>query len=74
MLFAFLHSSTENYPYPTLQLQGLDPEGRYRVHVLEGKLSEHTPVVASGAFWMNAGIDILLRGDFQAAAVTFDQE
>ncbi len=74
VLFAFLHSSTENYPYPTLRLQGLDPEARYRVNVLEGKLNERTPTVASGAFWMNAGIDFLLRGDFQAAVVTFDRE
>lgn len=74
VLFAFLHSSTENYPYPTLLLQGLDPNAMYRVRVLQGKLKDRTPAVASGAFWMNAGIDLTLRGDFQASAVIFERE
>lgn len=74
VLFAFLHSSTEGYPYPTVRLQGLNPDARYRVRVLQGKLAERTPTVASGAYWMNAGVDILMRGDFQGAAIAFDRE
>jgi hypothetical protein len=31
-----------------------------------------TPVVASGSYWMAHGIDMELRGDFQAAAFRFD--
>ena len=74
VLFAFLHSSTEKYPYPTVRLQGLDPDAKYRVRAIEGKFEERTPTTASGAYWMNAGIDLLLRGDFQAAALAFDEE
>ncbi|HKT30117.1 alpha-galactosidase [Dyella sp.] len=74
VLFAFLHSSTEGYPYPTVRLQGLDPDARYRVHVLQGTLAAHTPTVASGAYWMNMGIDVLMHGDFQGTAITFDRE
>ena len=74
VLFAFLHSSTEKYPYPTVRLQGLDPDAKYRVRAIEGKFDERTPETASGAYWMNAGIDLLLRGDFQAAALAFDEE
>ncbi len=74
VLFAFLHSGTEKYPYPTVRLQGLDPAAKYRVRAIEGKFDEHTPAVASGAYWMNAGIDLLMRGDFQAAALAFDKE
>jgi alpha-galactosidase len=74
VLFAFLHSSTEGYPYPTVRLQGLDPNARYRVRVLQGTLAERTPTVASGAYWMNAGIDVVMRGDFQGAAIAFDRE
>ena len=74
VLFAFLHSSTEGYPYPTVRLQGLDPDARYRVRVLQGTLAERTPTVASGAYWMNVGIDVVMRGDFQGAAIAFDRE
>jgi alpha-galactosidase len=44
------------------------------VRAIEGKFDERTPTTASGAYWMNAGIDLLLRGDFQAAALAFDEE
>jgi alpha-galactosidase len=28
---------------------------------------------ASGAYWMNHGIDLALKGDYQAAAIVFDR-
>lgn len=74
VLFAFLHSSMENYPYPTVHLQGLDANAKYRIRAIAGKFDPRTPLVASGAYWMNAGIDLLMRGDFQAGAVVFDKE
>lgn len=74
VLFAFLHSSTENYPYPTVRLQGLDANAKYRIRAIAGTFDPRTPLVASGAYWMNAGIDLLMRGDFQAGAVAFDKE
>jgi alpha-galactosidase len=73
VLFAFLHSSSLLYPYPRIQLQGLDPQGRYRLRMLAGKPEEGTPVEASGAHWMNEGIQLMLKGDFQAAAVVLDR-
>ena len=74
VLFAFLHSSTMLYPYPRIQLKGLDPQARYRLRVVAGKPAENTPVEASGAYWMSEGIEPLLRGDFQAAAVVLDRQ
>jgi alpha-galactosidase len=74
VLFAFLHSSTENYPYPTVHLQGLDANAKYRIRAIAGTFDPRTPQVASGAYWMHAGIDLLMRGDFQAAGVVFDKE
>ncbi len=68
--FAFLHSSKELYPYPRIQLRGLDRGARYEISAFAGKLAPATPKTASGAFWMQHGIDVLLRGDFQAAAFT----
>jgi alpha-galactosidase len=73
VVFAFLHSSSLLYPYPRLQLQGLDPQARYRLRMLAGKPQEGTPVEAGGAHWMSDGIQLTLTGDFQAAAVVLDR-
>ena len=68
--FAFLHSSQELYPFPRIFLRGLDPDATYKVNAFAGKLAESSPAQASGAYWMQHGVDIDLRGDFQAAAFT----
>jgi alpha-galactosidase len=66
--FAFLHSSEMLYPFPRIYLRGLKPDALYRIEALDGKLAGDTPAVASGAFWMQQGVDVDLKGDFQAAA------
>src|ERR1035437_3556685 len=70
--FAFLHSSQMFYPFPRIYLRGLKPDAMYQVAALDGKLSAGSPAVASGAFWMQHGVDVDLRGDFQATAFTLD--
>ena len=71
--FAFLHSSDELYPYPRIYLRGLDANAIYRISAFDGKLAKDTPSSASGAYWMHRGVDIELRGDFQAAAFTLER-
>ena len=73
VVFAFLHSSREGYPFPRVYLRGLDVNAKYRVEALDGMLAADTPTSASGAYWMSRGIDIVLRGDFQAAALTLQR-
>ena len=68
VVFAFLHSSRELYPYPRVRLRGLERDARYRLSPLAGSAAAGTPDVASGAYWMQHGVDLQLRGDFQAAA------
>jgi alpha-galactosidase len=70
--FAFLHSSQMLYPFPTIYLRGLKTDAMYRIEALDGKLSKNLPAVAGGAFWMEHGVDVELRGDFQAAAFTLE--
>jgi alpha-galactosidase len=70
---AFLHSSHELYPFPRLYLRGLSETATYRIGSLDGKLSEDTPSPASGAYWMQHGVDAELRGDFQAAAFMLER-
>jgi hypothetical protein len=38
-----------------------------------GKPAETTPMEASGTHWMSEGIQLMLKGDFQAAAVVLDR-
>jgi alpha-galactosidase len=73
VLFAFLHSGTKALPDPAIQLRGLDPVKRYRVSRLGGgDLPAGVPAEASGAYWMQRGVPVALRGDFQAAGFVFE--
>src|SRR6202021_932461 len=67
VFFAFVHSTQEGRGFPRLQLLGLDPRATYALGSIEGKAAEGTPAEASGAGWMNHGIEVALRGDFQGA-------
>jgi alpha-galactosidase len=74
VLFAFLHSSQMGYSYPPLYPRGLDPHATYNFRALDGNAASGTPSSASGAYWMQHGFDINLRGDFQAAAFLLEQD
>ena len=74
VVFAFLHSQQMGYPFPALQLQGLQPDTVYTVRALSGTLPKDVPARASGSFWMHQGIRLVLRGDFSAQAVLFTAE
>jgi alpha-galactosidase len=73
VLFAFLHSSIKGSAFPRVQLRALDPNARYRIRAIAGKTQADTPAEASGAYWMSRGIDLELRGDFQAVGLVFDR-
>jgi alpha-galactosidase len=76
VVFAFIHSTEEGRSFPTLKLKGLDPAAEYALTPIEGKMSAATPTTATGAWWMNHGLDFSedFRGDFQAAAVRLDKK
>ena len=76
VVFAFIHSTQKGRGFPTLKLKGLDPAAEYALSSIEGKVAQGTPAVASGAWWMNHGLemDADFRGDFQAAAFRLDRK
>jgi alpha-galactosidase len=74
VIFAFTHSTQEGRGFPLLQLQGLDPDADYNLSWIEGKARPGTPASASGAWWMRHGLQLELRGDFQAAAFRLDRQ
>ncbi len=76
VVFAFIHFTQENWGFPTLKLKGLDPAAEYALTPVEGNAYVGTPAVASGAWWMNHGLEMdeNFRGDFQAAAFRLDKK
>ncbi len=73
-VFVSLHSSKEGQPFPRLYLRGLESDAVYSIHMQNGKVDDKTPERASGDYWMHHGIDVPLRGDFQAAFFTLEKE
>jgi alpha-galactosidase len=74
VVFAFTHSTQEGRGFPSLQLQGLDPDAEYQITWIEGKALPATPASASGAWWMRHGLHVDLSGDFRAAAFRLDRQ
>jgi len=72
VLFAFRHSQEYETAAPTIRLWGLDERAVYRVESVDGKLVE-TPPQLSGAYLMKAGLNLNLRGDFDATAVILER-
>jgi alpha-galactosidase len=65
VLFAFRHSQEYNTPPPALLLVGLDARAVYRLESLDGKPLGNS----SGAYLMQHGVNLTLRGDFDSTAV-----
>ena len=74
VVFAFANATQEGRGFPLLQLEGLDPNAIYKIGWIEGKALPNTPESASGAWWMNHGVQLELLGDFQAAAFRLDRQ
>jgi alpha-galactosidase len=76
VVFAFIHSTQQGRLFPRLKLKGLDPAAEYALSPIVGKPRTGTPPVASGAWWMNHGLDLDdgFRGDFQGAAFRLDKQ
>ena len=73
VVFAFLHSSQERNPFPRIYLRGLDSGATYKLHMMDGTAEPGTPATATGVYWEGAGVQLLLRGDFQAAGIALDR-
>ena len=58
--------------FPRVYLRGLDPTRQYHLRFIHSAKALDAPEVASGSYWMNHGINVLLRGDFQAAGVVLE--
>jgi len=71
--FAFRHSQEYNTAAPVIYLRGLDERAMYKVEAVDGKLLDRQ-TEWSGAYLMRAGLNLNLRGDFDATAVVLDRQ
>ncbi len=76
VVFVFIHSTQKGRGFPRLKLKGLDPRAVYTLGPIEGQARTGTPPAASGAWWMNHGLEMGegFRGDFQGAAFRLDRQ
>jgi alpha-galactosidase len=74
VVFAFANATTEGRGFPLLQLRGLDPNAEYKLDWIEGKTEPGTPESETGSWWMHHGVQLDLRGDYQAAALRLDRQ
>jgi alpha-galactosidase len=69
---AFLHSQQFGGSVPLLYLQGLPEDAMYSVSTIDDRPEEHTGKL-SGAYLMHHGIQLRLRGDYDATAIKLDR-
>ena len=72
VLFVYRHSQEYSTAPPALRLRGLDARALYRLESIDGKLVERQPQL-SGAYLMQAGLNVNLRGDFDSTAVILEK-
>jgi alpha-galactosidase len=70
VVFAFRHSQQYNTEPPTIYLQGLDPKGVYQEELWDGTMLDKS----SGAYLMQSGLHVTLRGDFDSTAVLLHKQ
>jgi alpha-galactosidase len=68
VLFAFRHSQQYNTAVAPIRLRGLDDKAMYTLESVDGKLEDKESPL-SGAYLMNHGVMLNLRGDYDSTAV-----
>jgi alpha-galactosidase len=71
-LFAFLHSQQFGRMVPAVRLEGLAADATYRVHATDEALKNVGTITAADL--MHRGVQLNLRGDYDATLVIFDRE
>jgi alpha-galactosidase len=73
VLFAFLHAQQFGRTAPAIRFQGLDEKAIYKVTSPDGRLADKIET-ASGAYLMNRGLKLTLKGEFDGASVLLERE
>jgi alpha-galactosidase len=72
VLFVYRHSQEYRTSVPSIRLEGLDARALYRVESVDNKLADRQTQL-SGAYLMQAGLNVNLQGDFDGTAVILER-
>jgi len=72
VVLAYLHSQRFGLDYPTILLQGLEPNAMYRIHPLDSS-KYHGDLTAQGATLMGEGVRVSLTGDYDSTALVLER-
>jgi len=72
VLLAYLHSQNYGLAYPTVRLEGLDPEATYSIRPLDAKKYSGETII-QGSLLMGAGVELKLVGDYDATALVLER-
>ena len=72
VIFGFLRSQQFGRSVPPLKLQGLVEDATYSVTTVDNNLEDRRDKL-SGGYLMHHGIQLRLRGDYDATAIKFDR-
>jgi len=73
VVFAFRHAQQYSLAAPAIRLHGLDEKAMYKLESTDGKLQERQPQL-SGAYLMRVGLNVNLRGDYDATAIVLERQ
>ncbi len=76
VLFVFLHSQRLGRTVPAIMFRGLDENATYRISRLGGlPVEKHIelPGELSGAYLVNHGLSVTLKGDYDSASIKLDR-
>jgi alpha-galactosidase len=73
VVFALRHAQQYNTAAPTIRLRGLDERALYKVESVNNKLMERQSQL-SGAYLMQVGLNVNLRGDFDGTALILERQ
>lgn len=74
VLFAFRHAQQYQTAVPAIRLRGLDEKAVYKIELVNGRPAPGQQQQYSGAYLMNNGLNLGLRGDYDATAVILDRQ
>ncbi len=74
VLFAFRHSQQYRTDPPTIHLRGLDEKAVYKLEAVTNRLAGGQQQQYSGAYLMRNGLNLTLRGDYDATAVILERQ